>query len=132
MMWGHLIFAQSAMTPLRPIVALVCLGLRTSSFTLGEVTPTCGLGRCVTCTRWLEDVAFALAYVEQGKRDKHARTCRSHGFDFISFGFSSRSSFGPEAEELLSRICLRYSSHVQVPPWEALVCRYARSGRAPR
>ena len=66
-----------------------------------------------------KDAASALTSVEQGKRDKHARTCRSHGFDFIPFGFSSLGSFGPEAEELLSRISQRYSSHARVPPWEA-------------
>ena len=31
------------------------------------------------------DVASALASVEHGERDKHAPTCRSHGFDFIPF-----------------------------------------------
>ena len=65
------------------------------------------------------DAASALSSVEQGKRDKHASTCRSHGFDFIPFGFSTFGSFGPEAEALLSRICQRFSSHVQVPEWEA-------------
>ena len=38
------------------------------------------------------DVASALAFVEQGKRDKHARTYKSHSFDFILFGFSSLGS----------------------------------------
>ena len=57
------------------------------------------------------DAASALLSVEQGKRDKHAHICRSHGFDFIPFGFSSLGSFGPAAEALLSRICQRYSSH---------------------
>ena len=65
------------------------------------------------------DAASALSSVEQGKRDKHASTCRSHGFDFIPFGFSTFGSFGPEAEALLSRICQRFISHVQVPEWEA-------------
>ena len=65
------------------------------------------------------DAASALPSVEQGKRDKHAHICKSHGFDFIPFGFSSLGSFGPAAEELLSRICQRYISHAQVSSWEA-------------
>ena len=48
------------------------------------------------------DAASALPFVEQGKRDKHTATCRSHGFDFIPFGFSTFGSFGPSAEELPS------------------------------
>ena len=36
-MWSHHIFAWSAITP---VVALVSPGVQTSSFTLGEVTPT--------------------------------------------------------------------------------------------
>ena len=63
--------------------------------------------------------ASTLAFVEQGKREKHACTCRSHGFDFIPFDFSSLGSFGPAAEELLSRVCKRYSSHARVSSWEA-------------
>ena len=52
-------------------------------------------------------------------RDKHGSTCKSHSLDFIPFGFSTFGSFGPEAEALLSRICQRFSLHVQVPEWEA-------------
>ena len=108
MLWSHPIFGLSAMTPLRPVVAQVCPGLHTSSFTLGEVTPMSRF--CVDVVgvspargSW-RDADSTLASVEQGKRDKHARTCRSYGFEFIPFGFSSLGSFWPEAKELLSRI----------------------------
>ena len=73
------------------------------------------------------DAAAALPSVEQGKRDKHSATCRSHGFDFIPFGFSTFGSFGPAAEELLSRICQRYSSHARIPEWEAHAWCFAGS-----
>ena len=65
------------------------------------------------------DAASALASIEKGKRDKHARTCRAHGFDFIPFRFSSLGSYGPGAVEILSRMCQRHSSHVRVAPWKA-------------
>ena len=62
------------------------------------------------------DAASALPSVERGKWDKHTHICKSHGFDFIPFGFSS---LGPAVEELVSRICQRYSSHAPVSSWEA-------------
>ena len=34
--------------------------------------------------------AFALPLVQQGKRDKHATTYQSHGFDLIPLGFCLR------------------------------------------
>ena len=48
------------------------------------------------------DADSALPSVEQGKRDKHSATCRSHGFDFIPFDFSAFGSLGPAADELPS------------------------------
>ena len=60
------------------------------------------------------DVALALTSVQQSKGERHARTCRSHGFHFIPFGFSSLGSLRLAAEELLSRICQRYNSHARV------------------
>ena len=63
--------------------------------------------------------ASAVSSVEQGKVDKHAATCMSHGYDFSPFGFSTFGSFGPAAEELLTRICKRYGTHLQVTEWEA-------------
>ena len=42
------------------------------------------------------------------------------------FGFSAFGSSGLAAEELVSRICLRYTAHAQIPEWEAhawLFCR---------
>ena len=67
----------------------------------------------------LRDDASALMSVEQGKLDKHTNTCRSFGFDFVPFGFSTLVSFGREAEAFLSRFCQHFNSHVQVPEWEA-------------
>ena len=60
-----------------------------------------------------------MSFVEQGKRDKHASTCRSHGFNFIPFGFSTFGSFYLQAEAFLPCVCQRLSSHVQVPKWQA-------------
>ena len=65
------------------------------------------------------DATSVLSVVEQGKRDKHADVCRSHGFDFVPFGFSVFGSFGPEAQELLDRVVQRYRLHAQVADWEA-------------
>ena len=76
------------------------------------------VGLSPACGGW-RDAAFALVSVEQGKREKHAHTCLTHGFDFNSFGFSSLGSFGPAAEELLSRFCQRNSSYARVSSWEA-------------
>ena len=75
---------------------------------------------CVSPARggW-RDAASALSIVERAKQEKHARTCLSHEFDFIPFGFSTFGSFGPAAETLLDRICQRFASHTQVPAWEA-------------
>ena len=72
------------------------------------------------------DATSALFSVEQGKSDKHARSCISHGFDFSPFGFSTFGSFGPAAEELLDRVCRRYVSHAHIPPWEAHPWVYRR------
>ena len=79
------------------------------------------------------DAASALASAEQGKRDKHARTCRSQSFDFIPFGFSSLGSFGPEAEELLSRMCQRYFSHVRMfgCPLRRRILEFSADSRLP-
>ena len=49
----------------------------------------------------------------------HITTCMSHVFENISFRFSALEPFGPAAEELLSRICQRLTSHAQIPEWEA-------------
>ena len=76
------------------------------------------------------DAASARACIVEGKREKHARTCRSHGFDFISFGFTSLGSFDPAPMELLSCICQRYSSHAQVSSWEAHSLVFCRSSFA--
>ena len=59
--------------------------------------------QCVSCARsGSRDAASVVSSVEQGKRDKHASTCRYHGFDFIPFGFSTVGSFSPEVEAPLS------------------------------
>ena len=55
-----------------------------------------------------KDSTTALSSVEQGKRDKHASLCRSHGFEFIPFGFLVFGSFGPEAQAFLERVIQRY------------------------
>ena len=68
------------------------------------------------------DAASALPFVKQGKQDKHYVTGRSHGFDFIQFGFSTFGSLSPTATKLLSHICQRYSSHARIPKWEACAC----------
>ena len=47
------------------------------------------------------DATSTLFSVEQGKSDKYARSCISHGFDFSPFGFSTFGSVGPATEELL-------------------------------
>ena len=88
---------------------------------------------CVSCapSGW-RDVASAVSSVEQGKRDKHASTCRYHGFDFIPFGFSTLGSFSPEAEAPLS--CLLAFQLASSGPevgnsWlgilSSIFCRYA-------
>ena len=64
------------------------------------------------------DASGALPAIEQGKRDKHASACRSHGFDVPPFSFSVFGSFGPLAQELLDRIVQRYRLHAQVADWE--------------
>ena len=60
-----------------------------------------------------------LALVVQGKREKHARICKSHGFDFLPFGLPSLVSFWHVVKERLSCIFQCYSSHPLVPSWEA-------------
>ena len=47
------------------------------------------------------DASSVLSVVEQGKRDKHADVCRSHGCEFSPFGFLVLSTFGPAARDLL-------------------------------
>ena len=56
MLWSHPIFASSATTPVRPVVALVCPGLQTSYFTLREVTPS---------VAWTWSVCHLLVGVEE-------------------------------------------------------------------
>ena len=72
------------------------------------------------------DAASALMIVEQGKREKHACVCRSHGFDFIPFGFLVFGSLGPEAHGFLRRVVQRYRMHAQVSDWEAPAWIYRR------
>ena len=67
---------------------------------------------------WRDDV-FAWAVVEQAKRDKHTDTCASHRFDFEPFGFSVFGCFGPAAQDLIERVCRRYSTHARIVEWEA-------------
>ena len=74
----------------------------------------------------LRDATTALRSVEQGKSDKHARLCISHGLDFSPFGFSTFRSFGLAAEELLDRLCRMYVSRAHIPPWEAHPWVYRR------
>ena len=65
------------------------------------------------------NAVYALAVVEQAKRDKHTETCASHRFDFMPFGFSVFGSFGLAAQELLDRIYRRYRTHARIAEWEA-------------
>ena len=67
---------------------------------------------------WRDGVSTLLS-IQQGKRDKHAYTCESHGMGFIPLYFSTMGSFGPQAERLLSCICWRLISHVHILEWEA-------------
>ena len=57
------------------------------------------------------DAPSTLSAVEQGKWDKRASVCRSHGFYFIEFSFSVFGSFGPEVQELLRLVVHRYCLH---------------------
>ena len=66
-----------------------------------------------------QDATSALRSVEQGKSDKHAQSCISHGFDFSPFEFSTFESFGHATEELHDRLYREYVSHAHIPPWEA-------------
>ena len=65
------------------------------------------------------DASSVLSVVEQGKRDKHAVVCRSHGIDFSPIGISVFGPFGPAARDLLDRSVQRYRLHAQVADWEA-------------
>ena len=67
----------------------------------------------------MADAALVLLAVEQGKWDKHEAVYRSHGFDFVPFGFSTFGSFGPVIQDLLHRVVQRYRLHAQVADWEA-------------
>ena len=62
--------------------------------------------------------------VEQCKQDEHFVPCRP--FDFISFCFSTFKSFSRAAEDLLSNISQRYSSHAAIHEWEAHVKLFRR------
>ena len=55
------------------------------------------------------DATSPLPSLEEGKREKHTATCKSHAFDLIPLGLSTFGSFGLAVEEVLSRICQRYS-----------------------
>ena len=61
----------------------------------------------------------ALRVVQEAKRVKYAETCLAHGFDFPTFCFSVLGSFGPAAEEIITRFCPRYVSNARIRPWEA-------------
>ena len=42
-----------------------------------------------------------------------------YNFDYVQFSFSVLGSFGPAAEEIFARVCLRYVSQVRMRPREA-------------
>ena len=73
---------------------------------------------CRTRFSWRQAVE-ALRLVHIAKRAKHAGTCLAHGFDFAPVSFSVLGSFGPTAEEILTRFCQQYVSHARIRPWEA-------------
>ena len=86
--FNHLTSYLSMMILRSPVVAVVWQGLQTCSCTLSVRTPTavwtwlvCDLGG------GFSDITFALAFVEQGKREKHAHICRltSSHLDYPSF-----------------------------------------------
>ena len=73
-----------------------------------------------------QQAAEALRLVQEAKCAKHAETCLAHGFDFAPFSFSVLGSFGPTAQEVLTRVCQRYVSHARIRPWEAHQWVYRR------